>query len=526
MIPKIIHQTWKSADVPEAFRAWQAGWRARHPDWDYRLWTDRDLLVFVAAHYPEHLASFTAYRNGVERADAARYMLLEHFGGVYADLDAECLAAFDPLLTERRVVLCREPGEKAREIGSSRGLPFLVFNGVMASPPGHPFWRHVRSRLEVARNAPDVLDSTGPCLLTGAYLSFAAPDTIRLAAANLFSPAAPAEATPDDDDGGGTFARHHWAGTWWRPPRGGRWHRARSAVLARLYRARIALFGGARLDPSATRAAVSREALARPLPEGDRIAILVPVRNAVEHLARFLDEIAALDLPKDKVKLAFCEGDSTDGTYEALERLVAPLRPHYRDILLLRHSVGTRFRHDRRWHPSVQRARRAGLARARNHLVDHGLAEDDDWALWIDVDVWRFPPDIVATLRAARARIVVPNCVLTPGGPSFDLNNFLTRPEPRDHRYYRAVRQGIYQPPANTWSRVHLSALRDLDRVPLDSVGGTMLLVDAALHRGGLRFPELPYDHLLETEGFGRLARDVGVTPIGLPGVEILHVPW
>jgi hypothetical protein len=53
-----------------------------------------------------------------------------------------------------------------------------------------------------------------------------------------------------------------------------------------------------------------------------------------------------------------------------------------------------------------------------------------------------------------------------------------------------------------------------------------MLLVDAALHRGGLRFPELPYDDLIETEAFGRLAKDCGITPIGLPRVEILHVPW
>ncbi len=60
----------------------------------------------------------------------------------------------------------------------------------------------------------------------------------------------------------------------------------------------------------------------------------------------------------------------------------------------------------------------------------------------------------------------------------------------------------------------------------LDGVGGTMLLVDAALHRGGLRFPELPYDHLIETEAFGRLANDCGITPIGLPRVEVMHVPW
>ena len=60
----------------------------------------------------------------------------------------------------------------------------------------------------------------------------------------------------------------------------------------------------------------------------------------------------------------------------------------------------------------------------------------------------------------------------------------------------------------------------------LAASGGTMLLVDASLHRAGLRFPELPYRELIETEGFAALARDVGIIPIGLPKVEVLHVPW
>jgi hypothetical protein len=53
-----------------------------------------------------------------------------------------------------------------------------------------------------------------------------------------------------------------------------------------------------------------------------------------------------------------------------------------------------------------------------------------------------------------------------------------------------------------------------------------MLLVDAALHRGGLRFPEIPYRDLIETEAFGVLANDLGIRPVGLPKLEILHVPW
>jgi hypothetical protein len=71
-----------------------------------------------------------------------------------------------------------------------------------------------------------------------------------------------------------------------------------------------------------------------------------------------------------------------------------------------------------------------------------------------------------------------------------------------------------------------MDGLRHSARVDLDGVGGTMLLVDASLHRAGLRFPELPYRDHIETEGLGLLARDLGVRPVGLPRVEVMHVPW
>ncbi len=96
----------------------------------------------------------------------------------------------------------------------------------------------------------------------------------------------------------------------------------------------------------------------------------------------------------------------------------------------------------------------------------------------------------------------------------------------KDYQYYRWVKDGLYQPPSDFWGRLHLSDLRHLDKVELHGVGGTMLLVDASLHRAGLIFPEKPYKDLVETEGLGVLARDVGVPAVGLPKVEIFHVPW
>lgn len=79
------------------------------------------------------------------------------------------------------------------------------------------------------------------------------------------------------------------------------------------------------------------------------------------------------------------------------------------------------------------------------------------------------------------------------------------------------------------------------DLVPLDTVGGTMLLVRADAHRDGLIFPPFPYggrsalireNNLfsssqgeIETEGLGVLASDMGYECWGMPNLEILHYP-
>lgn len=526
MIPRIIHQTWKTNAVPENFRAFSATWKQFNPEWSYTFWNDRDLLEFIAKHYPAYLNLFCSYHQGVQRADAGRYMLLHHFGGVYADIDAECIRPLNPLVEETRLILCKEPKTHWVWTTNHRGLPMLLFNGVMASPARHPFWLHLLDRMIGVKDARDVLDSTGPCLLTGAFLSYTKQEEIRIENENFFNPIDTLGGAAINFEQTECYAIHHWAGTWWKK-REPSWSQKKIANMAkRFYRTKAYLTGGRRLNPQAARAAVDPKAINAPHPEGENIAILVPIREASQHLSGFLAAIQQLTIPKERIKLVFCEGDSCDDTYERLIQLTEPLRPLYREIIILQKNTGSRFDLSKRWIPSAQRARRAGIANVRNHLIDNGLDLSDDWALWIDVDVWKFPENIVEQLLGAKARIVTPNCVIQSGGPSFDFNSFASKPIRRDYRYFRMIRDGLFQPPANYPLRLKLSDLRHSDQVPLDGVGGTMLLVDATLHRGGLRFPELPYDHLIETEAFGRLANDCGITPIGLPRVEILHVPW
>jgi glycosyltransferase involved in cell wall biosynthesis len=160
----------------------------------------------------------------------------------------------------------------------------------------------------------------------------------------------------------------------------------------------------------------------------------------------------------------------------------------------------------------IQVERRRVLARSRNHLLSHAL-DDEDWVLWLDVDVVAYPPDIIEQLLSTEKDIVQPHCVLERGGRTFDTNGW------RD--------QG----------RIHLDDLRSKgELVELDAVGGTMLLVRADLHRDGLVFPSFLYGGgsprirrdrpemgEIETEGLGIMAHDMGYHCWGMPNLEIQH---
>lgn len=224
-IPRIIHQTWKTADVPARWRAWQASWQHQHPQWEYRLWTDADNRALVQRHYPWFIREFDAYDAPIKRADAARYLIMHRYGGVYADLDFECLRPLGPLLAPHQLVLGAEPHEHADiRLVRASGQATIVGNAFIASVPGHPFWTHLFRALLFAAHEPSPLDATGPLLLTRAYFSYPAVDDTCLLDAPLVYPlskraswqrasASSAVQTPIPD---AAWAVHHWDGSWWQ----------------------------------------------------------------------------------------------------------------------------------------------------------------------------------------------------------------------------------------------------------------------------------------------------------------------
>ncbi|MCP5151013.1 MAG: glycosyltransferase [Chromatiales bacterium] len=213
-IPRLIHQTWRHPDIPLAWQGFVASWRRHHPQWTWRLWTDADNRAFVAAHDPWFLGIYDAYPEPIMRADAVRYFLMARLGGLYVDMDFECLRPLDPLLAERRAVVGLEPAAHAARLQArARGLDHVVGNALLASEPGHPLWEHVIRELVASHREPGVLDATGPFMLTRALARFAGRDAVTVLPASAVYPLAAddAAATRVDDD---AYAVHHWSGSW------------------------------------------------------------------------------------------------------------------------------------------------------------------------------------------------------------------------------------------------------------------------------------------------------------------------
>eukprot|EP00834_Sanchytrium_tribonematis_P004820 NODE_258_length_11607_cov_1.052659.p4 type:complete len:359 gc:universal NODE_258_length_11607_cov_1.052659:8307-9383(+) len=164
-IPPIFHQSWKNKDVPDRYIEWENSCINHHKHWDHILWTDDDNRQLVASEYPWLLYTYDRLKTPIMKADYIRYVYLYHFGGIYADLDVECLKPSDELIKDRIVVL--------GELGDDRGFVHNIPNAILASRKGHPFWLFLLNRISMLVHQQGWTEEvTGPIILRDSYLLF------------------------------------------------------------------------------------------------------------------------------------------------------------------------------------------------------------------------------------------------------------------------------------------------------------------------------------------------------------------
>ncbi|KAJ7684065.1 nucleotide-diphospho-sugar transferase [Mycena rosella] len=209
-IPRILHQTWKTGTLPDKWKSISQECRDMmltssplpSPS-KYMLWTDESSREFIARHYPWFLNTFDDYSYAILRADAIRYFVLYHYGGIYLDLDIGCLRPLDPLLVYPVIL--------------PKTIPVGVSNDLMFAQKHHPFLAQTIHNLATfdhswVLNYPTVMFSTGPMFLSVQYGIFTSQrvqgGNVRILPKSLYGKnAEPAEAPH-------SFFTHHYGSSW------------------------------------------------------------------------------------------------------------------------------------------------------------------------------------------------------------------------------------------------------------------------------------------------------------------------
>jgi mannosyltransferase OCH1-like enzyme len=170
-VPKLLHQIWMQGKdaVPARYTEARATWQDVHPDWTFRVWDEADLMELAKGTRWE--AAVSMCRRLIQRADVLRCVVLERFGGVYADMDMYALKTLNSFLSEERI----QVGET-----TFQGIPLIskimsVNNGIIFCPPNHPFWSksflpallrrlHTNTFLDDVSPAWNTIRTTGPGL--------------------------------------------------------------------------------------------------------------------------------------------------------------------------------------------------------------------------------------------------------------------------------------------------------------------------------------------------------------------------
>ncbi|HXE71407.1 MAG TPA: glycosyltransferase [Candidatus Nitrosotenuis sp.] len=162
-VPRVIHQVyglWEDGPLPTRFRALVAGWKRQHPRWLHVLWDKDQVHALVQRKFPQVWELFRRFPRGAMQAQVASYLILNTFGGVYADIDAGPVGSLDRLLEEHpkarafvpveAVLTPQEADRRGQEHPIREGQPehpMRLGNHFLIFPPGHGILAEIVGRV-------------------------------------------------------------------------------------------------------------------------------------------------------------------------------------------------------------------------------------------------------------------------------------------------------------------------------------------------------------------------------------------
>lgn len=188
IIPRTIHLISPERTPSRAYSANIGRMQQLHPAWQIHIWDDAAALAIVEDYFPEWKQYFTTRRLTVQKTDIFRVMVTYLYGGFYLDMEMQCLKNLDDLCVHEMVLGVEKTLTREECIAFDHTYPVRIASYMFGSRALHPFWLDLLQAAMLTTHAPlvpepDVLDCTGPVLLTTTYheTKHIYPDIVLLA---------------------------------------------------------------------------------------------------------------------------------------------------------------------------------------------------------------------------------------------------------------------------------------------------------------------------------------------------------
>ncbi len=235
-VPEIIHMVWLGKELPEKFHSFRNSWIDHHPSWTHILWVDNpknykfgELIQditdlenkLISGQFAgkkividvKHIKLFNQkyYDKAVnfgEKSDLFRYEMLYKFGGLYVDVDFECLKPFTKLNRQYDFYCGIQPLD----------VNALALNiALMGTIAGHPILKDCIETIRNDMHLSEVFIRTGPVHFTKSFWRTALDKRLKNIAfpATYFYPLGMCQ--PRNKKNiiqKESYAIHWWAGSW------------------------------------------------------------------------------------------------------------------------------------------------------------------------------------------------------------------------------------------------------------------------------------------------------------------------
>jgi mannan polymerase complexes MNN9 subunit len=287
----------------------------------------------------------------------------------------------------------------------------------------------------------------------------------------------------------------------------------------------------------------SLKSTGNPIMNKEKVLILTPM---AKFYPEFWENLVKLTYPHNLIELGFIVPRNSlgDATLAQLDKAVKKVQTsakkddQFAKVTILRQdskSLESQLEKDRHG-LKVQKERRSLMSLARNSLLFTALEPDTAWVLWLDADIVETPPTLIQDLAKHDKPIMVANCYQRytddSGKPAirpYDFNSWqesdLGRQIASEMSDDEIIVEGYSEIATYRPLMAHMyDVTKSKDEIMfLDGVGGAALLVKAEVHRDGAMFPPFPFYHLIETEGFAKMAKRLGYQSYGLPNYLVYH---